>query len=196
MSRNAPMLLRLTLGLSLAVVFSVAAYSVLSPESGSAKQSEDSVKRGKYLVTVLGCADCHTPHDEQGRPIAGRELSGHPEGAPLPEWDQSMMKRNAMATIAAPFTAFAGPFGTAIAPNLTPDEDTGIGKLTAEGLIKSWKTGRHWRYDRAVMPPMPVEAYGKLTEEDIRAIHAYLMSLPPVKNHVRSSFTVSAAKGQ
>ena len=145
--------------------------------------AKQQVVRGKYLVAVLGCGDCHSPRDQRGRVIPGRELSGHPEGAPLPEWDPSLMQRNILSTIGPTLTAFAGPYGVSVAGNLTPDKETGIGKLNADALVKSWKTGKHWKKtDRLVLPPMPIEAYRLLTEEDIRAIFAYLMTRKPIKN--------------
>ena len=151
-----------------------------SPPSATA----EGTGRGRYLVTILGCASCHSPHDERGRLVPGREFSGHPEGAPLPEWDPSLLKRNIASTTSPTLTAWAGPFGVSVAGNLTPDKETGIGKTTAEQLIKSWKHGgMHWKKpDRPVLPPMPIEAYRELPDDDIRAIHAYLMSLKPIKN--------------
>jgi hypothetical protein len=145
------------------------------------------LQRGAYLMSTLGCNDCHTPHDERGQPINSLMLTGHPENAPLPEWDPSLLSRNILATIAPTLTAYSGPFGTSIAPNLTPDKETGIGNMTAEQLIESWRTGKHWREDRPVLPPMPIAAYGSLTDEDIRDLHAFLMSLPPVKNKAPAS---------
>lgn len=144
-------------------------------------------QRGAYLMATLDCNACHTPHDGRGLPIPGKEMTGHPEDAPLPEWDPSLMQRNIAATMSPTLTAFAGPFGVSVAPNLTPDKETGIGNLTAEALIESWRTGKHWQEDRQVMPPMPIPAYTNLTDEDIRALHAYLMSQPPVKNRAPAS---------
>lgn len=146
------------------------------------------IERGEYLVKITGCGDCHSPYGPDGKHIPGKEFSGHPEGAPLPEWDPSMMQKNILATINPTFTAFASPMGVAIAGNLTPDMETGIGKLTAEMLIESWRTGKHWKFDkRPVLPPMPMEAYKNMTDDDIRAIHAYLSSLAPIKNKVPAS---------
>jgi mono/diheme cytochrome c family protein len=144
-------------------------------------------QRGAYLMATLDCNACHTAHDGRGQPIPGGELAGHPADAPLPEWDPSLMERNIAVSIAPTFTAFAGPFGLSVAPNLTPDKETGIGNLTADALIKSWRTGKHWKHDRPVMPPMPIPAYTNLTDEDIRALHAFLMSLPPVRNKAPES---------
>lgn len=154
---------------------------------GSADADAAMRQRGAYLMTVLDCHGCHSPRDERGGMIPGRELTGHPEGAPLPEWSPSMLERNALVTIAPTLTAYAGPFGVSVAPNLTPDKETGIGTLTADELIRSWRTGTHWKHDRPVMPPMPVPAYAGLTDQDIRSLHAFLMTLPPVRNKAPES---------
>lgn len=140
------------------------------------------LQRGAYLMSSLGCNDCHTPHDERGQPIGSLYLAGHPADAPLPEWDPSMLERNVLVTISPTLTAFAGPFGTSVAPNITPNKEAGIGNLSAEELIRSWRTKKHWAVDRPIMPPMPAQAYSTLTDDDIRALHAFLMSLPPNPN--------------
>ena len=139
------------------------------------------VERGRYLVAALDCNACHTPHDQTGQPIAGRELTGHPAGAVLPQWDAPMLEKGILATMNPTLTAYAGPFGVSIAPNLTPDPETGTGNLTADELIKSWREGTHWQTGEPIKPPMPWQSYGQLTDDDIRAIHAYLMSLEPKK---------------
>lgn len=173
-----------------ALVLVGASFVVASAFSGNGDSLEQEalVKRGEYLVKIAGCGDCHSPHGKDGKPIPGLELSGHPENMPLPKWKPEMLKDNILATINPSFTAFASPMGVAVAGNLTPDEETGIGKLTAEMLIESWRTGNHWKFDkRPVLPPMPIQAYMHMTDEDIRAIHAYLMSLKPVKNAAPAS---------
>jgi hypothetical protein len=144
------------------------------------------IERGRYLVTAMACGDCHSPHDQTGRPIKGLEYSGHPHDAPLPQWDPELLKKGSVATIAPTLTAFAGPFGVAVAPNLTPDLETGM-VVSAEGLIESWRSGKHWKFNRPVLPPMPIQSYGSLTDEDIRAIYSFLMSLPAVKNETPNS---------
>lgn len=174
-------------GLSLSAAALVVAVAAAPRAGGESSEgpaqlqpaSASQIARGRYLVSIIGCTDCHTPHDEQGQPMEGRFLTGHPTGATLPQWDPSMMEKGVLVAIAPTFTAFAGPFGVSIAPNLTPDRETGIGKLSADELVKSWRTGMHWELDRPVLPPMPVQVYKNMTEQDIRAIHAYLMTLPP-----------------
>src|SRR5690606_30161297 len=86
---------------------------------------EELVKRGKYLTTVAGCNDCHSPKvfTELGpMPDTTRLMSGHPADEALPE-----VPANAQWIMFSPgLTAAAGPWGVSFAANLTPDE-TGIG---------------------------------------------------------------------
>lgn len=154
------------------------------PRSSAPKSDpKAAIARGEYLVRITGCGDCHSPMGPMGKRIPGREFTGHPEGMPLPAWNPNMLSQNILMTSNPTATAFAGPWGVSVAGNLTPDKETGIGNLTATALIKSWRSGKHWKFDnRPVLPPMPMEAYVHLTEEDIEAIFAYLSSLKPVKN--------------
>ncbi|MCC7388124.1 MAG: c-type cytochrome [Phycisphaerales bacterium] len=139
------------------------------------------VERGRYLVEVGACADCHSPHDQTGNVITGAEFTGHPPNAPIATWEPGLLEKGVVATTSPTLTSIAGPWGISIAPNLTPDMETGIGRLTAEALIASWRTGKHWQTGQPIKPPMPWPSYAKFTDEDIRAIHAYLMSLEPKK---------------
>jgi len=81
-------------------------------------------------------------------------------------------------------TTAIGPWGVSFAANLTPDNETGIGSWQPEIFINSLKTGKHLSAGRPILPIMPWQALGTLKEEDLRAIFAYLKSLPPVKNKV------------
>src|SRR5689334_13885666 len=86
------------------------------------------IKRGEYLVEIMGCHDCHTPMKlgpngpEQDR---SRALSGHPENAPVPP--NAELPQGYLAMIGATFTSFKGPWGTSYTRNLTPDKETGLG---------------------------------------------------------------------
>jgi hypothetical protein len=142
------------------------------------------VERGKYLVTVMGCNDCHTPwkmgaagHPE---PDMTRMLSGHPEGLKMPPAPPPSGPW--IASIAATFTAFSGPFGTTYAINLTPDENTGIGIWTEEMFVKAMRTGKHMGTSRPIQPPMPWIWYRHATDEDLKSIYAYLRSVPRIVN--------------
>lgn len=143
------------------------------------------VSRGQYLTRIMGCNDCHTPWTmtERGpEPDMSRELSGHPQGlvvtrvASLPEpWAWAGSATN---------TAFSGPFGVSFTANLTPDPETGLGKWTAETFIATIRNGRHEGQGRPLLPPMPWPMYRNATDEDLRAIFAYLQSLQPIRNRV------------
>lgn len=153
--------------------------------AASAASQQELVERGKYLVTVAACGECHTPHKmgpNGPEPDETRLLSGHPQdekvtlpaGAPQ-NWPIMAWRTN---------TAFFGPWGVAFAANLTPDEETGIGIWDEELFIKVMRTGKHWGAGRDIARIMPWHQYAQMTDEDLKAILAYLKSLPPIKNEV------------
>jgi mono/diheme cytochrome c family protein len=154
--------------------------------SDAARQAQ--VARGGYLVNSIGCSDCHTPWKmgpNGPEPDMSRMLSGHPEGyritapaqAPDGEW------RNG-AVMAPTMTSFSGPWGVSFAANLTPDRNTGLGIWTEEMFVKTIRTGKHWGVSRPILPPMPWQNFRNLTDDDLKAVFAYLRSIPPVINHV------------
>lgn len=155
--------------------------------SETMQPSEDPVQRGAYLVSVIGCADCHTPKKmtEQG-PVpdmdkymmgfdGSRPMAAVPDGVPIGPW----------VLFNGELTAAVGPWGTSFAGNITPHE-TGIGTWTFEQFRKVMKEGKYKGMDqgRPIMPPMPVEAYKNFTDEDLQAIFAYLKSIEPIENVV------------
>jgi hypothetical protein len=77
-----------------------------------------------------------------------------------------------------------GPWGTSFTANLTPDPETGLGPWTADEFAATMKTGRHMGRGREILPPMPIPALKNFTDEDLRAIFAYLRTLPAVRNRV------------
>ena len=85
---------------------------------------------------------------------------------------------------AATFTAWNGPWGTSFTANLTPDKETGLGDWTVDQFIATMKTGKDRGKGRPVLPPMPVQNLAQLSDEDIRALFAYLQTLKPIKNRV------------
>jgi hypothetical protein len=145
-----------------------------------------SVARGEYLVTTSGCHDCHTPWvmgANGPEPDMKRALTGHPADFVMPP----APKLPAGPWIwmgAATNTAFAGPWGTSFAANLTPDKATGTGEWTAEQFIATLRTGRRLGKGRPILPPMPAAVYAKMTDDDLRSIFAYLQTLKPVSNKV------------
>lgn len=150
-----------------------------------AAASSELVAGGRYLVTVIGCNDCHTPM-KMGKtgpePDMTRMLSGHPEG----------MKLSPPPKLEGPWgmagthtlTAWAGPWGISYSMNLTPDDNTGIGIWTEDMFIRSMRSGKHMGTSRTILPPMPWPWYGKMRDEELKAIFAYLKSIPPIKNRV------------
>lgn len=146
--------------------------------------SADPVERGAFLVEVGACNDCHTPWKmtpNGPEPDWTRLLSGHPQGQALAaaRTDDTWQWAGAGTN-----TAYFGPWGISYAANLTPDVETGTGAWTAEMFVASIKTGKHWGTGREIMPPMPWFAYRHYPEEDLKAIFAYLQSIPPIKNEV------------
>jgi hypothetical protein len=161
-----------------AVVGAMAANAAAAADQGA-------LARSKYLVSVLGCNDCHSPKKmtpEGPVPDETRVLSGHPEGGPLPPPPKPEGPWIASAT--GDLTAWSGPWGLTYAINLTPDESTGLGIWTEEMFVKAIKTGKHMGTARPILPPMPVAAYMSLTEEDVKAVYAFLRTLPKIKNRV------------
>jgi mono/diheme cytochrome c family protein len=72
------------------------------------------------------------------------------------------------------------PFGTVIASNLTPDDETGLGRWSAEDFRRALHHG-HSRDGRLLYPAFPYVNFTLITVADADAIHAYLRSLPPVR---------------
>ena len=152
---------------------------------------QNSVERGKYLLTFGGCHDCHTPKVQgpNGAPTldAAKLLSGHPENLPPPSWSPKDMKEKGVAVATnEPLTAWAGPWGVSFAINLTPDKETGIAEWSEAMFIQVARTGKHQGQPngRDILPPMPWFNMKDLSEADLKAIWAYLRSIPPVKNRV------------
>jgi mono/diheme cytochrome c family protein len=76
--------------------------------------------------------------------------------------------------------AMPTPFGDLYVPNITPDDETGIGRWTADDFFRMMRKGVS-RDGTLMYPAMPFASYTKVTREDSDAIYAYLMSVPPVK---------------
>ena len=149
--------------------------------------AEELVVRGEYLVTIMGCNDCHTPKRMGANGpelIPELLLSGYPEDRPIMDLSTEMTQQG-FATFYPDLTGSSGPWGMSFAANLTPDA-TGIGTWTLDQFKKAMKEGKYKGLDgtRALLPPMPVENFKDIKDEDIAAIFAYLKSIKPVKNAV------------
>src|SRR6202521_2023922 len=118
------------------------------------------LERGRYLFTSqTGCSGCHSLHDWSAHdaPI----LPGG-EGAGQVMW-------------------FKGLPGRIVAPNITPDPDTGAGKWTDDQLARAIREGIG-HDGRALFPMMPYENFRSLPDEDLASLVVYLRSLPAVRN--------------
>jgi mono/diheme cytochrome c family protein len=134
----------------------------LSLAGANAHAADPQVDRGKYLVAIGGCTDCHTPGHFLGQPDTSRYLGGSDVG-------------------------FGSPMGVFVGPNLTPDKETGLGNWTAQQVVTAITTGK--RPDgRMLAPMMPWRGLSVLTTPDALAIAAFLKSLPPVSNKVPGPF--------
>jgi hypothetical protein len=153
--------------------------------AAAAPAPADLVGGGRYLVTILACNDCHTPF-KMGKsgpePDMTRMLSGHPENmklGPPPKLEGGWLMAGAATN-----TAWAGPWGVSYTSNITPDQNTGIGIWTEDMFIKAMRSGKHMGTSRTILPPMPWPWYGKMRDEELKAIFAYLKSIPPIQNRV------------
>lgn len=137
--------------------------TTLTLAAGAAAAPADLVKRGDYLVGLMGCNDCHTPGYLTGNPDMARQLSGSRVGWDLPG------------------------LGYFYGPNLTPDRETGLGSWTEAQIVTALRTGV--RPDgRQLAPIMPWPSFARLTDADAGAIVAYLRSLPAIKSQVPGPF--------
>ena len=121
----------------------------------------DRVAYGDYLVHIGICRDCHTPLDAQGQAIPGMEFAG---GLPL--------------------ISPATPHGEIASANITSDP-SGIPYYTEELFLEVMRTGMV--RSRKIHDFMPWKMYGNQTEEDLKAMFAYVQTLPPVQHRVDNS---------
>lgn len=137
------------------------ALAMLGP---SAMAQGSPIERGRYLVTtIMACGNCHTPRDAEGRPLAGKELSGGGVGFDVPPY--------------AGWTA-----------NITPDKETGIGNWTDDeikrAIVHGQRPNRGPNAGKPLAPMMATNFFKALLPSDLDAIVVYLRSVPAVRNAV------------
>lgn len=148
----------IVLSLIAVVTYTVAMSCATRQNQPAALTQEQKITRGEHLVGVTGCGDCHTPGSLFGGPDMQRKLSGSELG-------------------------WTGPWGTTYARNLTPDNETGIGKWSEDDIVKAFRLGQ--RPDGSpLLPPMPWQDFAGFSDEDAYAIAAYLKSIPAVQHKV------------
>lgn len=131
-----------------------------------APPTSDRAAYGEYVTTAALCADCHTPIDEQGTPLPGRDFSGGMAFRP-------------------------GGVGLVRSANITPDADTGIGTWTEQQFVDKFRAFRGSEprplegAEREQNSEMPWSMYAGMTDDDLAAIYAYLRTVKPVTNRVQ-----------
>ena len=137
------------------------AYPKVRPAAAmTAPRTPEAIERGRYIAEALtGCPACHSPIDESRPgdfPQAGLELAGRvfPEGAGFP--------------------------GKIVAPNITPDPDTGVGSWTDGEIVRAIREGVS-RDGRPLFPLMNYPGYRDLSDDDVLSIVAFLRTRKPVR---------------
>ena len=158
------------------------------PQSGTATTiSQDSLlKRGAYLITIMGCEDCHSPKTMSPSgpvPDAAHRFGGHGAGSPLPPVDTVAAKGWVLMSMDQ--TVAIGPWGVSYAANISSDT-TGVGVWTEHQFATAMRKGKLKGLEgsRTLLPPMPWPNYTHLSDEDLKAIYTYLKNTKPVKNVV------------
>jgi mono/diheme cytochrome c family protein len=134
--------------------------------TATAAHAQSVVERGQYLVEVIGaCGNCHSPKGSAGE-LPGKHMAGG-------------------------FVIEEAEFGVAVTPNITPDRETGIGAWNDVEIVRALREGKG-RDGRTLGPPMPYALYRDLSDADVKAMVAYLRTLPAIKNRVaRSRYTIA-----
>jgi hypothetical protein len=159
-----------------------------TPEKKELSQTE-LISRGQYVVMTGGCNDCHSPKifGPQGPHFdSTRLLSGHPAGSPLPPIDKKALQPGNWILFAPDLTAAVGPWGISYSANLTPDSATGLGAWDEASFVKAMRTGKHMGQEtgRPILPPMPWQEIANMTDEDLKAMFAFLRTVKPISNRV------------
>jgi mono/diheme cytochrome c family protein len=134
-------------------------------EPVSAPDSSDPVVWGKHLVRMAGCPSCHTPTSLDNKPLPGMDFAG---GMPV---------------------SFKGV--TIVSGNLTPDA-SGIAYYDEATFMKALRTG--YVGARPLGSAMPFVIYGNLTDDDMKAMFAYLRTIQPVHHRVDNSLPPTYCK--
>ncbi|MBD3298969.1 MAG: diheme cytochrome c-553 [candidate division Zixibacteria bacterium] len=149
---------------------------------------DDLIARGEHLVRVGDCGICHTPKTMTERgPVedSAQLFAGHLKSDPIPEYPAEFLANSGwMAATNPSMTAWAGPWGISFATNLTPHQVYGCGAWTETAFINAMRNGKHLGNGRPILPPMPWQAIGHHTEDDLKAMFAYFKSIKPIENQV------------
>lgn len=148
---------------------------------------ESQAKWGEHLVTVSACHDCHSPKKmtDHGPDIdSALLLSGHPAQLPAPEVNRKEIETKGLITT-SDLTSWIGPWGISYSANLTSDS-TGTGNWKEEQFMYAIRNGKFKGLadSRSLLPPMPWQMYRNMTDDELKAIFAFLKTTRPIKNVV------------
>jgi mono/diheme cytochrome c family protein len=128
-------------------------------QAQAAEAARDPVRRGRYVVSTIGCSFCHTPIRADGSLVDGMLFAGGQKwGTP--------------------------PFGDSVSYNLTSDKETGLGGWSDDQIKSVLTRGIRPDGSRMLPFPMPWPSYASLTPSDLNAIVAYLRTIPPISNRI------------
>lgn len=168
------------------------------PEQKTAALTEAQlVKRGEYLVNAVGCDDCHSPKSMGPKGpeiIQDLRFSGYPATRPVQPADTNVVKQG-WALFGPDLTSAVGPWGMSFGANISSDA-SGIGNWTEAQFFKAIREGKYKGLDggRPLLPPMPWASYKNFSDEDLKAIFAFLKSTKPVENVVPAAIPFNALK--
>jgi hypothetical protein len=168
-------------------MIALACASSLAMAADPKQPAPDLVAKGKALVMHGMCHDCHTPKTFGPKGMDfdwSKSLSGYPAGQPLPPMDRKALTPGYWVMGTPDLMGWVGPWGISYSANLTPDDQTGIGLWTEDVFIKAMRTGKHMGAGRPILPPMPWNFVADMSDGELKAVFAYLKSLPPIKNMV------------
>jgi hypothetical protein len=161
----------------------------------SKDMEQSKIERGQYLVMAGSCEDCHSPKvfsDANPMPDTTRRLSGYPSSSKLPDIPRYVIGPDQWGAITTnDMTAWVGPWGVSFSSNLTPHRKTGIGNWSETLFIQALRTGKFMATSRDMLPPMPWRTIGKMTDDDLKSIFAYLQSLSPIDNEIPAPLPIS-----
>ncbi|HSN60795.1 MAG TPA: c-type cytochrome [Ferruginibacter sp.] len=159
---------------------------------------ESQAKWGEHIVTISGCHDCHSPKKmtAHGPDIDSTLLlSGHPALQPPPDVNRKELETKGLVLAAGDLTSWVGPWGISFTANLTSDV-TGIGNWSEEQFMYALREGKFKGLagSRSLLPPMPWPMYKHMTDDEMKAVFAYLKSTKPINNVVPAPVPPASAQ--
>ncbi len=148
---------------------------------------ESQVKWGEHLVILGGCDHCHSPK-KMGpmgpEPDPAFGFSGYQPNGSVPDINKKEIQDKGLI-VTNDLTVWVGPWGVSYAANLSPDS-TGIGLWKEEQFITALREGvaKGIKGSRPLLPPMPWQSIGKMSDDELKAMFAFLKSTLPIKNIV------------